>query len=166
MRTVSTTKELPGSPELIWEVVTDYLHLGWRGDLASIRVSREGEEQIVTEVLRDGSVARFTVTCWQPPRQYRQTLTSPILTRSWGVTIAPGAQGKTRVTVREEYQFRSRLMLLASYPYLPIREGQKRYLRSLGERLKELQASPDQIQILKRDKEESCDAKQCSDAGQ
>ena len=159
MRTVKTTRELPGDPEWIWQVITDFRHLGWRGDLAAIRVTETEQGKEIVETLRDQTVVRYLVTTWEPPREYEQTLTGSMVTRTWGVLLEPGEPGKTKVTVRETYRFKNRLMLLASYPYLPIRGGQKQYLKNLRDRLKELQASPDLMETLKRDKEEYCDAK-------
>lgn len=159
IRKVRTTKPLPGTAEEIWQVVTDYKNLGWRGDLASIRVTHtEGGVQ-VTETLRNQMAIQFLVTVWQPPREYRQDMKGDKVSRSWGVVLQPGDPGKTQVTVVEEYHFSTPLLGLLSYLYLPVRSGQKRYLKMLGQRLKELRSQALPME-LDRDKEEYCDAKQ------
>lgn len=139
MRVIRTSKNLCGSPEMIWNVITDFQSLGWRGDLASIQVSHTEESRTVTETLLDGTSIRFLITQWEPNEAYQHTMKGDLVSRSWGVYLAPVEAGKTKVTICEEYHFKHKWMDLASYFYLPVKEGQKQYLKQLASHLKELQ---------------------------
>lgn len=139
MRRVCTTKAVYGDPAFVWDVVTDYQNFGWRGDLASIRVTKQDSTYLVTETMRTGIAANFTVTLWCPNEAYQQTMNSPMVSRSWGIRLKPGSAGRTTVTVCEEYRFKHKWMQVASYFYLPVKAGQKQYLKQLSKHLKALQ---------------------------
>lgn len=141
MRVVCTARNVPGNTEAVWHVLTDWAHMDWRGDLESIRVSWDGEVQTIVETLRNGATARFIVTKWEPPAEFEKVLAGEVVSRRWGVTLALVGPEETRVTLREEYVFKSRLLSLLSRLYVPVREGQKRYLKALETRLKDASTS-------------------------
>ena len=144
MRVVHTTRSVPADAETVWQVLTDWVHMDWRGDLSSIRVSRNGDMQTITETLRSGLTAHFMVTKWEPPAEFEKYLAGETVSRRWGVTLTPAGPGETQVTLREEYVFKNRLLSLLSRFYVPIRAEQKRYLKALEARLRDPLPTSDQ----------------------
>lgn len=139
MRQICTSMEVYGDPAFVWKVATDYRNFGWRNDLASIRVTKQDSIYLITETMTNGISVNFTVTLWCPNEAYQQTMKSQMVNRSWGIQLKPATAGKTVVTVCEKYYFKYKWMQIASYFYLPVKAGQKQYLKQLSKYLKILQ---------------------------
>lgn len=120
--------------QAIWDVITDNEDFKWRTDLKEVKKLTETE---FIEVTQDGYETHFEIIGKTMPTEYRFKITGTIFVGDWSGILQELAPGKTKITFREEIEFKNSFFKLMSYFLLNLNKIQETYFNDLKRKLGE-----------------------------
>lgn len=123
--------------QAIWNVITDNEDFEWRTDLKEVKKLTETE---FVEVTHDGYETHFEIIEKRIPTEYRFKITGTIFVGDWSGTLEELSPGKTKITFREEIEFKNSFFKLMSYFLLNLNKIQETYFNDLKRKLGEKNA--------------------------
>lgn len=134
MQTSVMTAEYRADVQTVWDVVTDNVNFGWRGDISRIEIT---DANHFVEHTSKGEATRFTITQKEACRLYAFRLENSLLTGDWTGEFTALPNGGTRIVFTERVRIKNPVVSMAARLTRQLRRMQDAYAAALRSRLGE-----------------------------